>query len=110
MGSRRGLQRSAGSRVTPAMTNRNSRLNSNAAMLTKTLIVFIVVAALGGTSAGLWFHFTKPQKEMTLPGTVESQEVRLSSRVGGRVAKVHVVDGQLLEAGQPIVELEVPEL
>jgi HlyD family secretion protein len=88
------------------MTN----LNSSAAMLTKTLIAVTIIAALGGTSAGLWFQFYRPKNELTLPGTVESQEVRLSSRVGGRVSKVHVVDGQVLEAGQPIIELEMPEL
>lgn len=88
------------------MTNRIKR----AAMITKTLIVIAVVTALGGTSAGLYFHFNRPQHELILPGTVEAQEVRLSSRVGGRVANVHVADGQVLEAGAAVVELEMPEL
>ena len=47
---------------------------------------------------------------LRLPGTVETQEVRLSSRVGGRVAKVLVKESQLVEPGQTIVELEMPEL
>jgi len=88
------------------MTN----LNTNTAMLTKTLIILALIATLGGTSAGLWFHFYPSSRELRLPGTVESQEVRLSSRVGGRVSKVYVDDGAVLEAGAKVIELEMPEL
>src|SRR5204862_6556920 len=41
---------------------------------------------------------------------VERQEVRLSSRVGGRVAKIYVEESHLVEPGQKILELEMPEL
>jgi multidrug resistance efflux pump len=57
-----------------------------------------------------WFRFREPASELLLPGTVETQEVRLSSRVGGRVSKVLVAESQKIEAGTPIVELEMPEL
>lgn len=86
------------------MTNQNA----NTAM--KTILVIALIAALGGTSAGLWFHFHPRTHELRLPGTVESQEVRLSSRVGGRVSKVYVDDGAVLEAGAKVIELEMPEL
>ena len=88
------------------MTNRKSGI----AMLTKSLIAAGLITAVGGTSAGLWFHFNPHTTELRLPGTVETQEVRLSSRSGGRVSKVYVTDGQLLEAGQKVIELEMPEL
>ena len=45
-----------------------------------------------------------------MPGIVETQEVRLSSRVGGRVEKVLVRESDMVAADQPIVELEMPEL
>jgi HlyD family secretion protein len=79
-------------------------------MITRAAVGGAVLLALGGAAAGLYWHFNQPKTELTLPGTVESQEVRLSSRSGGRVAKVFVRDGQVVEAGQPIVELEMPEL
>src|SRR5437762_491975 len=81
------------------------------AMIWKPLVaggVAILVAA--ASTAGVWFHFHEQPKEMLLPGTVETQEVRLSSRVGGRVAKVLVSESQIAEPGQTIVELEMPEL
>ncbi len=79
-------------------------------MLTKTFIVITSIAALGGTSVGLWFLWNPRTNELRLPGTVESQEVRLSSRTGGRVAKVYVDDGAVLNAGDKVIELEMPEL
>ncbi len=47
---------------------------------------------------------------MTLPGIVETQEVRLSSKVGGRVLKVLVKEGDAVEAGHTLVLLDSAEL
>lgn len=87
-----------------------STTKNQTAMITKTLLAGALLLGLGGTSAGLWYYLNPHAHELRLPGTVESQEVRLSSRVGGRVAKVFVDDGDVLEAGAKVVELEMPEL
>ena len=79
-------------------------------MIWKPLVVGVALLAAAGSTAGVWFHFREPPKELRLPGTVETQDVRLSSRVGGRVAKVLVSESQMVEPGQSIVELELPEL
>ena len=47
---------------------------------------------------------------LTLPGIVETQEVRLSSKVGGRVERVLVREGDIVEAGQLLVLLDSREL
>ncbi len=39
-------------------------------------------------------------------GFLEADEIRVGSRVGGRVAKVHVDEGSLVAAGDTLVELE----
>src|SRR6476660_112348 len=80
------------------------------AMIWKPVAAVVMLVAAAGSTAGLWLHFNKRSDEQRLPGTVETQEVRLSSRVGGRVAKVLVSESQLVEPGQVIVELEMPEL
>jgi len=79
-------------------------------MIWKPAMVIVGLAAVGGSTAGMLFHWQKPTTELRLPGTVETQEVRLSSRVGGRVAKVLVNEADIIEPGQTIVELEMPEL
>jgi HlyD family secretion protein len=80
------------------------------AMIWKPVTAGVMLVAAVGSTAGVWLHLRETPTERRLPGTVETQEVRLSSRVGGRVTKVLVNESQIVEPGQPIVELEMPEL
>jgi multidrug resistance efflux pump len=48
--------------------------------------------------------------ELRLQGTVEIQEVRLASKIGGRVAAVLTREGIVVQEGQVLVRLEAPEL
>ncbi|MBI3874415.1 MAG: efflux RND transporter periplasmic adaptor subunit [Verrucomicrobia bacterium] len=43
-------------------------------------------------------------------GTIESDEVRVASRYGGRVEKLHAQEGDALKTGDPIVDLDAAEL
>jgi multidrug resistance efflux pump len=47
---------------------------------------------------------------LELPGVVEIQEVRLGSKIGGRVAAVLVNEGDIVQPGQALVRIDVPEL
>ena len=71
----------------------------------------LVLAAAAAGGAWLWLS---PRRQaattLHLPGVVEVQEVRLGSKVGGRVREVLVPEGSLVEAGTPLVTFEVPEL
>ncbi|HAB18632.1 MAG TPA: hypothetical protein DCE44_19595, partial [Verrucomicrobiales bacterium] len=53
---------------------------------------------------------TKPAGPPTVSGTVETDEVHVSSRTGGRVIALHAEEGAALAPGQLIAELEAPEL
>lgn len=46
----------------------------------------------------------------TVSGTIEAEAVHVASRTGGRVVSVRAREGDLLAAGQVIVELAAPEL
>ena len=70
------------------------------------LLLLVVVGCVAGT----WWQWFEARRELRLPGIVETQEVRLSSRVGGRVVRVLVEEAQPVEPGQALVELEMPEL
>lgn len=76
----------------------------------KPLIVGAAVVAAIAAGGGYYWQWRQPRRELRLPGTVETQEVRLASRVGGRVSKVLVEEGSVVEAGAPVVEVEMPEL
>lgn len=49
-------------------------------------------------------------KSASVSGTIETDEVRVASRYGGRVEKVFVQEGDSLKTAQPIVELDAAEL
>lgn len=86
------------------------RRKSRLTMFVKPLAIGALLLAVAGSGVGYFWRFGKQPTELRLPGTVETQEVRLSSRVGGRVTKVLVEEGDVLEPGQAFVELEMPEL
>lgn len=48
----------------------------------------------------------RQQGPLKVSGFIEAHEIRVGSRVGGRVAAVHVEEGQQVESGTVLVELE----
>src|SRR5262245_52981915 len=88
----------------------SSEWSTRWAMIWKPVIAGATLLAAAGSATAVWLNWPAPSREMRLPGTVEIQEVRLSSRVGGRVAQLSVEESQLVEAGQKVLELEMPEL
>ena len=77
---------------------------------TKYIVACIAVVAAASTALGFCWPFGPRERTLQLHGTVETQEVRLSSRVGGRVKKVAVAEGTLVQPGQVLVVFDYPEL
>jgi len=75
--------------------------------------ILLTIGALGSLlsgALGLWTYCGGQPHDLSLPGVVEIQEVRLCSKVGGRVDKVSVAEGDLVKPGQVLVSFEAPEL
>jgi multidrug resistance efflux pump len=72
----------------------------------------LVVGVLGVAGGAAWYFgsYRHHGKSMVLPGTVEIQEIRLGSKVGGRVQSVSCREGDRVKAGQELVRFETPEL
>ncbi|MCE2841889.1 MAG: efflux RND transporter periplasmic adaptor subunit [Novosphingobium sp.] len=88
---------------TPAGTAKPNRL--------KPVILLIILAGLvylGGRWAGLW----GPQDDgqLKLYGNVEIREVQLGFRVGGRISKLYVDEGDRVAPGQLLAELDTRPL
>lgn len=71
--------------------------------MTKRLIGALLAATV--LTSLLWFSQQRPASNV-VSGFIEADELRLGSRVGGRVAKVLVKEGQAVQAGDLLVELE----
>jgi multidrug resistance efflux pump len=76
----------------------------------KLILLSTILPAALVAACGWYWPFGERTPGLRLPGIVETQEVRLGSKVGGRVAEVCVREGDPLELGQVLVRFEAPEL
>ena len=70
-------------------------------------LIAVVVICAGGAA---WILSLRPSHVLRIPGIVEIQEVRLGSKVGGRVEAILIKEGDVVESGTPLVRFEAPEL
>ena len=71
--------------------------------MVKRLLLILVVASI---LVGLIAYSRHRPRPAIVSGFVEADEIRLGSRVGGRVASVHVQEGQRVRKGDVLIELE----
>ncbi len=71
-------------------------------MWKRIILMLLVMAAL---IALVWYSQQRPELA-NISGFIEADEIRLGSRVGGRVARVHVEEGQAVRQGDALLELE----
>src|SRR6516162_2280214 len=77
----------------------------------KLAIAGTLILIVAGASLGLYlWKWRNGNHTLRLPGVVEIQEVRLGSKIGGRVKEVHVAEGDVVEADRVLIEFDVPEL
>ncbi len=67
-------------------------------------LVILVAVAVALLTALVFSR--RQQGPLKVSGFIEAHEIRVGSRVGGRVAAVHVEEGQQVESGTVLVELE----
>ena len=76
----------------------------------KTLIAIVLVLVAIGVAVGFGWPRMQSRDVLELAGVVEIQEVRLASKVGGRIEKVLVSESDEVVAGQPLIVLDSREL
>src|SRR5215207_3237253 len=75
------------------------------------IILPIVVGVLILAGAGYWLRNVFGHRdEFIISGIIEADDIHVGSKVGGRVSKVIVKEGQRVKAGEPLVLLETREL
>ncbi len=70
------------------------------------LLFALAVAAVAAYSTG-WFH---KATGLQSSGTVESRNIRVGSKIGGRIEKVLVREGDFVEPGQVLITFDDKEL
>ena len=77
------------------------------------VVSLLVSVTLGGCAvAGLGSNQTAVAKSYSQPlfGKIETREIKLGSKVGGRVLTVHIEEGQQVAPGQLLVSFDAAEL
>jgi HlyD family secretion protein len=73
-----------------------------------TLGIGLLIVAL---AAGLvWFLVKPKEKPLTLSGLVQAKEVKIASRLGGRVQQILVDEGDAVQPGQLLLSLDEVDL
>src|SRR6201997_3570988 len=80
-------------------------MNRKAILILVTAAVTVAIVT-SGFSAG-WFH-----RDTTLQGsgTVEARDIRVGSKIGGRIDKVLVREGDAVQPGQVLITFDDKEL
>lgn len=71
--------------------------------MVKRIIGVVVVAAL---LVALLVYSQRREQALKVSGFIEADEIRLGSRVGGRVKAVHIAEGEAVTEGQVLLELD----
>lgn len=69
-------------------------------------VLALALALLAFLLVGLLLYSQQRSGALVVSGFIEADEIRLGSRVGGRIAKVLVEEGQRVSRGEPLIELE----
>lgn len=77
-------------------------------------IFFQIIAAavalglVAAIAAGLWMAANPPKPP--LQGQAEARIIEVAPKIAGRIASVHVREGDMVEAGDVLAEIDIPEL
>jgi multidrug resistance efflux pump len=76
----------------------------------RRVIIVGVIAAILMAAIWLVFAWQGHRSRFDYSGTVETREIQIGSKIGGRVTTVAVEEGQIVKAGSVLVRFECDEL
>lgn len=94
----------------------------------KSLVIMVILATLiGFVSWGLWrdqsenagfnlspnlknFSGNKKSQVLSLQGHIEVQQTPIGAKVPGRIAKIHVKEGDSVQIGTPLIDIDSAEI
>ncbi len=76
----------------------------------RRLIIAGVAAAILLAAVWLVFAWQAHRSRFDYSGTIETREIQIGSKIGGRVTEVPVEEGQFIKAGTTVVRFECDEL
>lgn len=78
-------------------------MEAAAKIIMKRIFPFIVILAAAGSG---WWYCTDRKPRPEYSGFIEAEDVSVGSKTGGRVMKVNVHEGDAVQAGDVLIELD----
>ena len=78
--------------------------------MTRKRLILAIIAVVLLLAALLYYFFTHRPTSLAYSGTIETREIQIGSKIGGRVTAVDVEEGQSIPANAPLVTFEANEL
>src|SRR5437660_9017451 len=78
--------------------------------MNRKLILILVGPAAVLAATGLYANWFHRDTSLQGSGTVEARDIRVGSKIGGRIDKVFVREGDRVQAGQVLVTFDDKEL
>ncbi len=78
----------------------------------KPVIAVVAIIVVAAAAIYLWISNRRGDNNsgLELSGTIETREIQVGSKVGGRVRAVLVEEGQVVKKGTPLIRFDVDEL
>ncbi len=73
-------------------------------------IVLLFLVLLGGAGTITWQFMPHVAHAFSAAGTIEARTIRIGSKIGGRIAEVHMQEGDRVHAGDRLIVFDAPEL
>lgn len=70
------------------------------------VVIGILIVSVGGWGPWHILAASRPREVITASGTIEAEEIRISSETGGRIVQVAVDEGDAVETGQLLIQLD----
>src|SRR5437879_5117737 len=78
--------------------------------MNRKFILILLAAAVALAATGLYARWFRHDTALQGSGTVESRNIRVGSKIGGRIDKVLVREGDTVQAGQVLITFDDREL
>lgn len=96
--------------TTPAYARSRTKPKKSA-IIKKAILALLIIVILGVIAYGLLKSNQNTQPEfITLQGQMQMQQTSIAAKVPGRIAQILVTEGDNVEIGQQLIEMDSPEI
>lgn len=88
-----------------------NKTSNNSTKIKKIILALVIIIVLGLIAFGLYKSSQSTTVEtVTLQGQMQMKQTSIAAKVPGRIAKIFVTEGDSVEVGQQLIEMDSPEI